>query len=206
MGLFALLTLQLDSVTSHKTFVEDCILTSIGMALDNAVDHPGNCGQKILTVVLCPGTNRRPLDVHVAVAPWHANWDDGSASAVILGGPRAVPIGKDTGWVAERKHLEGLRYDGVSEILLCTVDGRPLEGLVTNIFVVRDDGNGGQVVETAAMEDGVVWGTLRMLVLKACSDLGLKFIEKAPLLEERETWTEAFLTNRSVIWVLGAGI
>lgn len=38
--------------------------------------------------------------------------------------------------MAERQPLERQRPDGAAEVLLCTPDGRLLEGLVTNLFIV----------------------------------------------------------------------
>lgn len=50
------------------------------------------------------------------------------------------PPVQDSGWVADRQPLEQLRAGAggaaSDEVLLCTADGRLLEGLVTNFFVV----------------------------------------------------------------------
>jgi branched-subunit amino acid aminotransferase/4-amino-4-deoxychorismate lyase len=126
---------------------------------------------------------------------------------------------QDSGWVAERRSLEQQKGDAV-EVLLSTRDGRLLEGLVTNLFVVtyssssstshlnsqrtevsKDDIGGSSsllssaVVWTAGMEDSVVWGTVRAAVLEACHQLGVAVCEEAPNSAVRHEWQEAFITN-----------
>lgn len=118
---------------------------------------------------------------------------------------------QDSGWATERQPLEALRPPGIADVLLCSRDGRLLEGLVTNLFVVAaaseaSSGSGSTgsssrlgpaavVVYTAGMGDGVVWGTARARVLEACRQLGLEVREEAPAAAARGTWREAFLTN-----------
>ena len=38
----------------------------------------------------------------------------------------------------QRRRLEALRPEGAAEVLLCSQDGRLLEGLVTNVFILAD--------------------------------------------------------------------
>lgn len=68
--------------------------------------------------------------------------------------PHPTPA-QDSGWVADRQPLEQLRAQAGSaasdEVLLCTADGRLLEGLVTNLFVVTY-GKAGGGEEAAAGE------------------------------------------------------
>lgn len=111
--------------------------------------------------------------------------------------------------MAERRPLDQQKPAGAAEVLLCTQDGRLLEGLVTNLFVVTaGDSSGGDsgcdssgsgspavTVWTAGMGDGVVWGTARERVLQACRRLGLAVREEAPGIAGRAAWREAFLTN-----------
>lgn len=122
-------------------------------------------------------------------------------------------LAQDSGWVAERQPLERQKPGGTADVLLCTQDGRLLEGLVTNLFVVVADEGGarsgrqhgdsqhgggmpsGITVWTASMGDGVVWGTARARVLQACRQLGVAVREEAPSMAGRAAWTEAFLTN-----------
>ena len=107
--------------------------------------------------------------------------------------------------MAERQPLEQQRPSGAAEVLLSTEDGRLLEGLVTNLFVVTHSsspgaagsggGDGSPVVWTAGMREGVVWGTARARVLEACRQLGIAVREEAPSSSGRAAWREAFLTN-----------
>ncbi|KAI3435918.1 hypothetical protein D9Q98_001976 [Chlorella vulgaris] len=152
-------------------------------------------GDLMLMIVMVPAPAQPSgLDVRVHVHPYSSSTQAGSA--VILGGPRSVPIGKDTGWVTERQMLEQQRGDAV-EVLLCSEEGGVLEGLVTNFFVVAapSDGAAAPILWTAGMHDGAVWGTVRAQVLEACAQLGIQVVEQAPRMHSRHTWTEAFLTN-----------
>jgi branched-subunit amino acid aminotransferase/4-amino-4-deoxychorismate lyase len=120
--------------------------------------------------------------------------------ATILGPPRDIPIAKDTNWVSDREYLESMRPDGACECLLSTQEGCVLEGMITNFYVIRkmhrlNSEEFEFVLQTASVEEGVVWGTLRWRVLQACQCLGIRVIEQAPSMHERHTWKEAFLTN-----------
>ena len=105
--------------------------------------------------------------------------------------------------MAERQPLEQQRPSGAAEVLLSTEDGRLLEGLVTNLFVVTESSapdaagssDGSPVVWTAGVREGVVWGTARARVLEACRQLGIAVREEAPSSSGRLAWREAFLTN-----------
>lgn len=48
---------------------------------------------------------------------------------------------------------------------------------------------------TASMADGVAWGTIRAMILKACEAIGLEVVESAPRHEHRDMWNEAFISN-----------
>ena len=41
----------------------------------------------------------------------------------------------------------------------------------------------------------MAWGTVRWRVKQAADKLGIKFIEQAPSMHDRDTWQEAFLSN-----------
>lgn len=94
-------------------------------------------------VLLLPPSRLQPhgFDVHAFVslyAPLPICREAGPATAVVMGPPRKVAIAKDSGWVAARRRLEALRPPGATELLLASRDGRLLEGMVTNLFVVLD--------------------------------------------------------------------
>jgi branched-subunit amino acid aminotransferase/4-amino-4-deoxychorismate lyase len=157
----------------------------------------------MLIVAVCPGA-LSPLDVHAAAWPYAPPpAAAGPAWAAVLGGPRSVPVAKDTAWVSQRRHLEEMRPPGAAEVLLCSREGALLEGLVTSLFVVAEaeaeaeaEAGGGAVLLTAGMDEGVVWGTMREHVLRACRHLGLPVREGGAGAEGRGRWREAFLTNR----------
>lgn len=123
-----------------------------------------------------------------------------SCTAAILGPPRDIPIAKDTAWVSDREYLEAMRPAGACECLLSTKNGNVLEGMITNFYVIRKmqrphSEECDLLLQTASIDEGVVWGTLRLRVLEACQRLGIKVEERAPSIHERHTWNEAFLTN-----------
>ena len=56
----------------------------------------------------------------------------------------------------------------------------------------------GSVAElwTASVEDGVLDGTVRQVVLQTARLMSLPVIEEAPKVKDKHDWSEAFLTNR----------
>ena len=58
------------------------------------------------------------------------------AILAVSGPPRALPDAKDSLWATERAPLEAELPENATEGLLCTADGRALEGFVNNFFVV----------------------------------------------------------------------
>ena len=92
---------------------------------------------------------------------------------------------KLSAWIRDRKKFEqSLNGD----VLLCTRNGRILEGTTSNFFAVRR-----ACVETAL--DGVLKGTARALVIKACKTRGIRVVFRAPRVCEARQWAEAFTTN-----------
>ena len=55
----------------------------------------------------------------------------------VVGPPRPLAAIKDTNWVADRKPIAAQVPAHAIEGLLQTADGGLLEGLVTNLFVIR---------------------------------------------------------------------
>jgi len=185
--------------------LQAAVLPSLLLALTTAKERLKHETSKIATIIVSPNEDQTTtpasctsssLDIHVAVAPdLRRLHSQESTFATVLGPPREVPIGKDSGWVAQRQTLEALRPPGAAEILLATQQGALLEGLVTNLFIISQVEEGETVVHTAGMSDGVVWGTMRKRVFEACKNLSLKVLEKPPAAAKRTTWQEAFLTN-----------
>lgn len=120
---------------------------------------------------------------------------DGPKMAYILGPPRMNPNVKDVMWMRDREYLERLAPREATEVLLCSKRGDLLEGLVTNIFVIVDVGGGECVVQTAPVESGVLWGTMREKVIGACKYLHIPLEFTCPSMSSHHTWKEAFLTN-----------
>lgn len=58
------------------------------------------------------------------------------AILAVSGPPRSLPDAKDSLWATERAPLEAQLPENATEGLLCTADGRALEGFVNNFFVV----------------------------------------------------------------------
>lgn len=193
--------------------LQNTILPSLLNALQKASRVFGPDVDKILIIVLTPADASRFINVHVAVTKNSIHGDSKTLNpnvrwATILGPPRQVPIGKDSAWVKQRHYLEKMRPESNTEIVLCTQDGRLLEGLVTNLYVIQKIqhvhkssssspcGSEDYAVYTAQVEEGVVWGTMRKMVLFVCERIGLTVKEEAPKMSERHMWEEAFLSNR----------
>jgi Amino-transferase class IV len=208
--------LQAASPRSEPAALQAAVLPSLRLALTTAETRYAQGTSKIATIIVSPTDDLASpeaaslgscLTIHVAVAldprllEQQANNDTSDDSnnnntfAVILGPPREISIGKDSGWVAQRQSLEALRPSGAAEILLTTRQGDLLEGLVTNVYIITAVPEGKVVLQTAGMGDGVVWGTMRKRVLQACKQLGLRVVEQPPAAAERGQWKEGFLTN-----------
>ena len=180
-------------------------LSGLALAKSSLVESHGDSG-KMIVFCICPGNlhqasggGNSALGFGCMVAPYSRQASQKSIKAMILGGPRKVPVAKEIGWVSERKYLQNMASKEFGEILLCKENGELLEGLVTNFFVVRQETRYEKVnaiVQTAPVSSGVVWGTARKHVLEICIDLGVQVDESCPIPAERDTWTEAFVTNR----------
>lgn len=115
---------------------------------------------------------------------------------VVRVGPRPNAAAKDTKWVADRAPLEALMgpATGVEEVILAVADiaGTGLaEGTQTNFAVVRDDG----AVQTAG--EGVLMGTVRKLLLRACEVERVPVVETTPTLDGLLGWQGAVLSSTS---------
>jgi len=197
--------------SKHREILEKLLLPPIISALNTQKTIESTATQQLLVcVAITPATTSTPtlppIDIHVLCSVYHQpplpSPLPSSHIAVILGGPRKVPTAKDTGWIAERATLEAMKAPGVSDILLCDQQGRLLEGLITNVFIVtKSKDAAAYIIETAGTEvgeeggGGVAWGTVRWRVKQAADKLGIQFIEQAPSMGDRDMWKEAFLSN-----------
>ena len=102
----------------------------------------------------------------------------------------------------------------VGEGLLADAEGKLLEGLVTNVFVVvereegeGEGGGGGEMqtasslsrfeIQTASAEEGVLDGVMRRAVIEAAGKIGIgvRLSAPDPSKTERQRWREAFVTS-----------
>ena len=108
----------------------------------------------------------------------------------IHGDPRGAPEAKDSKWVAERKALYDTKDKGIEEILLANKRGEIFEGSQTNFFIVYDG-----CVVTA--DTGILKGTVRISVLKACEELGIPVRFETPTKDKLRRAQGAFVTSTS---------
>ncbi|KAK9819610.1 hypothetical protein WJX72_000279 [[Myrmecia] bisecta] len=137
-----------------------------------------------------------PVDINIHISAAHRPYPHAAVSVAVVGPPRHLPEAKDSHWVQDRRPLEERLPVGAAEGLLATLDGKLLEGLVTNLFVVTGAADGSAVqVQTAAVQQGVLGGVMRRQVIEACHQLHLPVLEEAPAISDRHLWQEAFVTN-----------
>lgn len=87
---------------------------------------------------------------------------------------------------------------GVREVLFVGPDGEIREGGSTSVFVRRGD-----VLETHPLDTHVLPSITRRVLLDLAHREGLQVVERAPRLDERSDWTEAFLCGTlTTVWGL----
>ncbi|KAG7394754.1 hypothetical protein PHYBOEH_004704 [Phytophthora boehmeriae] len=160
---------------------EDGMLSVLWWSVDNA-SKP--CGQDYC------------IAVHICLMPQPKCL---SSTVLIYGEGRGNARCKHTQWIADRAPIENFvaqlvedRGLPIHEVVLSEPgpggDRLLLEGLITNFFVVKEG-----TLFTAG--EGVLEGSTRELVLKACKDLSIHVVLEAPKLSERESWQAAFVTS-----------
>eukprot|EP00854_Cymbomonas_tetramitiformis_P008956 gene8956-10611_t len=120
---------------------------------------------------------------------------------LVEGGGRKLARSKDSYWAQERLPLERLKGDSFAEVILSKGDGGLLEGLVSNLFIVLGPDTEGTAansdnkslprIQTA--EEGVLEGTMRAAVIRACHECGYTIEYKRPHARDEPLWQEAFL-------------
>ncbi|KAE8876215.1 hypothetical protein PF005_g15633 [Phytophthora fragariae] len=122
-----------------------------------------------------------------------------ASTVLVYGEGRDNARCKHTQWIEDRVPIEAhvaqlveSRGEPIHEVLLSRAgpgDERLLlEGLITNFFVVKDG-------KLYTADEGVLEGSTRELVLKACRDLSIPVVLEAPKLSERGSWQAAFVTS-----------
>ena len=84
---------------------------------------------------------------------------------------------------------EAARKAGYADALIRAIDGRVLEGCVTNVFLVKDG-----VLRTPALK-GVLPGVTRQVVMELAKRQGIKVVEGFVTPRDLERVEEVFLTN-----------
>lgn len=84
------------------------------------------------------------------------------------------------------KLLAGER--GADEVIFVGPQGELREGGSTNLFVRRAD-----VLDTHPLDGHILPGITRRLLMDLAGELDLPLVERAPRLDERDSWQEAFL-------------
>lgn len=150
------------------------------------------------------------VSVTVLVSPepagalsWHASVHLSSysvaplavARVAVLGPGRDLPLAKYSAWARAREPLEQAKPAGATEIVLSNDGDGLLEGSVTNFFVVAMKSQSEMEVQTASLEDGVLPGVIRQLVIEVCQEDGIPLREVMPSWQARATWKEAFVTS-----------
>ena len=110
---------------------------------------------------------------------------------------RAAPGGlpadvKSTNLLAARLAVRGAEAEGAHEAVLAGSGGDLTEGATSNLFLVEDG-----VVLTPPLEDGLLPGITRALVMEVLRELEIPFKETALGPERLATANEAFLTSSS---------
>jgi len=116
----------------------------------------------------------------VAIAPWRRD-------------PRAPLYGHKTlNYLENVRTLERAHREGLADVLFLGLDGRVLEGCVTNVFLVK----GGRL-RTPVLE-GILPGVTRATVLEIARSEGIKASEGRVLPRDLERADEVFLTNAMI--------
>lgn len=167
-------------------------------------------GEEInLTILACGGqknsapsnkTESSSWDLSVHMSNYVPKPTSVAAHVAVMGPGRDHPLAKYSLWASTRQSLENSRPSGASEIILSNDGDLLLEGSVTNFFVVTateriQDKWEDIEVRTAPLEDGILPGVIRQLVIEVCQDKGIHIEEVAPSWDGRETWKGAFVTS-----------
>ncbi|CAK9139745.1 unnamed protein product [Ilex paraguariensis] len=194
------------ALKERKSGEELAITTLVSGNLDKLSESEGLDEERLSRVF--------DLYVHVGVyVPTVFGITENAMHLAVVGRGRDVANAKYADWVRLRKALEKLRPPWASELLLSNDGDRILEGCLTNFFVVcrkdKDEGNYGAEgsdlhdhrsaysieIQTAPINDGVLPGIIRQVIIEVCSRNGVPFREVTPLWSKREMWEEAFTTN-----------
>ena len=165
----------------------------------------------MLVVTVCTSTHGA-LITHAHATPLPAM--DREPTTVLVAAPASIrgpsPSAKDVAWPTARAAYDELKRqmnpEGIGEVIL-TPDGGDtlLEGLTTNLFVVRTrldmpyhgvaDGMSSSLEVVTPPRGDVLPGVVREAVIAAFAAEGLPVKEEPVLASEVDLWAEVFLTN-----------
>ena len=107
-------------------------------------------------------------------------------------GHRPIPV-KSTSYLTNLVALDDARRQGFYEVLFSSDDGRLAEGAVSNIFFAGDD-----KLVTPALDEGILPGVTRAVLLELARREGMSLEERSPAADEVSSFRCAFLTNALV--------
>ncbi|MCS7187637.1 MAG: aminotransferase class IV [Armatimonadota bacterium] len=121
---------------------------------------------------------RNELGYQAIIAPWRR--------------PKDFPLWrfKATTYFANVIARRYAKSQGADEAIWLNSDGNLTEGTATNLFLVRQD-----ELLTAPVEEGLLAGVMRSLVIEIANEIGLKVHERALPIEILRETEEAFVTN-----------
>ena len=170
-------------------------------------------GEHSLRVILTAGPQRGEPSLIILVRPLPplpVDPEQDGVGVLLSDWIRAAPGGlpadvKTTNLLGARLAVREAEAAGAHEAVIRGSGGDLAEGATSNLFVVEDG-----VIRTPPLEDGLLPGITRALVLEVLRELDVPF-EETPLAPERLTGaSEAFLTSSSrevlpVIWTVTPG-
>ncbi|CAN6463184.1 unnamed protein product [Victoria cruziana] len=205
--------------SSWDVFIRPLVHSSLKSGMELALKNMKH-GEELAVTSIVHGTIEQPDDDSVASPcdvymhiggywPMKFGLSDSAAYLALVGQSREIAMSKFSEWARTRKYLEKLRPPSVTELLLSNDGDHILEGTVTNFFVVcqRDMNRRSDEaatnpnnmhlyeVQTAPLNDGVLPGVIRQIVMEICSSMGIPFCEVAPSWSKHGIWAEAFVTN-----------
>lgn len=191
------------------------IAASRGGDAEDPEAAPWNRGQRSVRVVVTRGAAAEARDLgvppgpHVIVAavplrgPPAAAYRQGVACVTVPARvPRADPLAKTGGHLAEALAAREAEAAGVHEALFQDAAGRITEGSSSNVFRVKEGR-----VETPPVSAGILPGVTRALVLSLAREAGLPTSERELTRGDLEEADEIFLTSttREVLPVTSLG-
>jgi branched-chain amino acid aminotransferase len=123
-------------------------------------------------------------------SPYADNLYKNGASVLTLAIHRENPGSKATSFIEQTKEIRNSKPAGINEYFLLDKDGNLLEGMTSNIFVIKDN-----IIWTA--EQGVLPGITRQVVLEVIASTGIEINYTGYPIEDIYQADEVFITSAS---------